>query len=487
MGMLAASIAWPDEALKVGVFGLPRGMGNPTSSTAISEMHTWGAIFDSLTRVDGRAQVLPMLATDWVALDEHTWRFQLREGVSFSNGEPFDARAVVESIEFLLSDEGAGLSVAREIRNIDIVRAISSLEVELTTSEPTLILPALLAGIRIVAPDHWARLGPTGFARDPVGTGPFRVVAWEPAEVTLVAFERSWRAPRLGRLELLEIPDPAARLQGVVSGQLDVALGLSADDIELLEQSGQKAHVSAGGAVTSLTYATTKPGPLQSPLVRKALNYAVDKEAIVSVLFHGLTRPASQPVPHYVHGYNPDLSHYPYDPQRARELLEASGHADGFDLVVEVAPSGPHASPELYGFIRQQLGEIGVRVEVRALPVPQMIRNAISGTFSGSAFSMTFDSKPSLDGQRGISLHSCLRAIPWHCDRSLMPLIEAMISEFDADRREALLKELMRAYHDDPPALYLFESVYIDGLRNRIRDYNPTNGLINYHEIHMAH
>ena len=412
-----------ESALRVGVFSLPRGLGNPHSSTAISEMHTWAALFDSLTKVDGEANVLPALATDWRAVNPTTWHFELRRGVSFSNGERFNAKAVVAVIDYFLSPEGRGLSVARELAAIKKASPISDYLVEIRTHEPTLILPALLAGMRIVAPEHWQQLGSKGFAREPIGTGPFQLVSWSAARVTLVSFKQSWRPPRVDRLELYEIAEPAARLQGLQSGGLDVALAISADDMAQLERTGGKGHASVGGAVTSLSFITVKPGPLRDRRVRRALNYAIDKQAIVDVLFRGLTRATGQPTPHYAHGHNPKLQPYPFDPRAAHNLLAEAGYPDGFKLVAEVAPSGPHTSPELIGFLRQQLADVGVDLEVRALPTAQMIQNAITGNFSGTAFSMTFDAKPYLDGQRSIGMHSCLRTVPWHCDESVMPMI----------------------------------------------------------------
>lgn len=474
-----------DSVLRVGVFGLPRGLGNPHSSTAISEMHTWAALFDSLTRVDSRARVQPALATSWRALDTHTWQFELRQGVEFSNREPFNAEAVLASIDFLLSEAGAGLSVARELAAIQSAAVIDEYLLEIKTHEPTLILPALLAGMRIVAPRQWTRLGPQGFARDPVGTGPFIVKSWSPARVTMTANQTSWRAPRLAAIELYEILEPASRLQGVLSGTLDIALALSADDLDQLQRLGGRGHASAGGGVTSLSFITVKPGPLQNPRVRQALNYAIDKQVVVNVLLGGLTKPAGQPAPSYVHGHNSSVGIYEYDPERARQLLRQAGYPNGFPLVAEVTPSGPHSSTELYGFLAQQLAAVGVRLEVRALPAAKMIRNAITGGFAGSAFSMAFDSKPSLDGQRSVSMHSCLRAVPWHCDKALMPLIEAARTEFDPQHRRQLLQQIMSAYHDDPPAIYLFESVYLDGLHRRVTHYRPENGIINYHEIDL--
>jgi peptide/nickel transport system substrate-binding protein len=475
-----------DDVLRVGVFGLPRGMGNPFSSTAISEMHTWAAIFDGLTRVDGNGRVHPALAVSWHSIDEHTWRFELRRDVRFSNGEPFDAAAVVATVSYLLSDEAAGQSVSREFTAIRSAAALASYTLEIQTHQPTIILPALMAAMRIVAPAQWHRLGPAGFAQEPVGTGPFAVHSWTAARVELTAFKESWRAPQVDRLELYEILDPSARRQGVESRRLDIALALSSDDLSQLERSGAHGHASAGGGVTSLTFITEREGPLQDRRVRQALNYAVDKQSLVDVLLGGLTRPAGQPVPHYAVGFNPEVEPYPYDPQRARTLLAEAGYPGGFEFIAEVVPSGPHSNPAFYAFIAQQLAQVGVDLEVRGIPASQLISKAVNGNFVGSAFAMTFDSKPYLDGQRAISMHSCLRAVPWHCDRQLMPQIEAIQTEFDPARREDLLKEIMRAYHDDPPALYLFEAVYIDGVDRRVRNYSPVNGIINYEQIRLV-
>jgi peptide/nickel transport system substrate-binding protein len=476
--VLLGSPCRAEDVLRVGLFALPRALGNPFSSTAISDMHTWAAIFDSLTRVDDQAKVHPALATGWEAVDEHTWRFQLRGGVRFSNGEPFDAHAVVATIAYLKSEQGAGESVARELAAVAGARVLDSHNVEIRTTQPTIILPALLAGVRIVAPKQWRRLGPAGFASEPVGTGPFAVTAWNAARVDLTAFRDSWRAPATNRLALYEILDPSARRQGVESGRLDLALALTTDDLQQLERGGHRGHISAGGAVTSLTFITVRESPLQDPRVRRALNYAVDKQTLVKVLLGGHTQPAGQPAPHYVTGHNPALKPYAYDPDHARELLTAAGYQAGFKVVAEVVPSGPHANPAFYA-----LAAVGVQLEVRAIPASQLIGKAINGNFAGTAFSMTFDAKPYLDGHRAISMHSCLRAVPWHCDRTVMPLIEAAQVEFDAARRVKLLQEVMRAYHDDPPALYLFEAIYVDGVHRRVGRYNPINGIINYDEI----
>lgn len=475
-----------DSVLRVGVYGFPRTLGNPHGSTADSEMYTWAAIFDGLTFVDDQARVRPALALSWETLDPLTWRFKLRPGVRFSNGEAFDADAVLTTLDYLLSPAAAGNSVAREFTAVESGRRIGSHEVEISTRHPVITLPALLAGMRIVAPAHWARLGPVGFAKDPVGTGPFRVVAWESSRIDLVAFKDAWRAPKLDRLEINQVADSATRLQGVLSGRLDIALVMQPEDGDQLENRGGRLHVTAGGSISGLSFITTKPGPLADVRVRQALNYAVDKATLVEVLLAGHGRPAGQPAPHYGTGFNPEVSAYPYDPAKARALLAAAGYPDGFHFVAEVVPNGGVMSGAVYTFVAQQLRAVGVEMEAQIIPVAQIIIRAVNGTFRGSAFSMEFNVKPTLDAERALAMHSCQRAVPWYCDESTMPLIEAAQREFNAERRVELLQDLMQRYHDAAPMLYLYESVMFDAIGPRVLGYAPVNRRINYHEINVA-
>ena len=145
MLLLLLPMAQADQTLRVGTYALPRALGNPHSSTSISELYTWAAIFDNLTRVDGEGRVQPSLAVSWQALDSLTWRFRLREGVRFSNGEPFDGAAVAATISYITSEGAAGQSVAREFRGVKGARVIDRLTVEISTRVPMLVLPAKLA------------------------------------------------------------------------------------------------------------------------------------------------------------------------------------------------------------------------------------------------------------------------------------------------------------------------------------------------------
>ena len=481
-----ASQANTETILRVGVYGFPVGEGNPFRSTSISETFVYSAMYDGLTQVEDDGSILPMLATSWQADDSLTWRFTLRPDVTFADGTPFNADAVVKVAAYLTSPNAGADSVARELSALKSARAIDPLTVEIKTHVPTLILPALMAGIRIPSPSYVdALMGKTAGAL-PVGTGPFRVTEWSSDRIYLDAHADSWRAPKIQQMEFWKVPERTARLQALTSGTLHLAYGLGAEDIGLLENAGHTYFSGHGGGVFGLSFVNVKEGPIQNQKVRQALNYAVDKQAYIDVLLKGKTRPGSQATPSVAYGFDPELEAYPYDPERARALLAEAGYADGFDLVVEAVVEGSTSGSEVLQFVASQLAAVGVNMETRNIPISELIRKAVNGGFAGAAFSMDFDTMPTLDAMRPLPMHSCLRSVPWYCDPAVVPWIEEAQTTFDEEVRLGALRKILSRYHDNPPMLFLHETVFFDGVNATLHHYAPRARRANYHEVELA-
>ncbi len=483
------------DTLRVGVLGLPAMLGNPYASLNAPTIFTWSAIFEGLTYVNSAGEVLPWLATSWEATSPTTWVFKLREGVTFSNGEPFNADAVINAVDYLVSPEAVTEVVAQMFGALESARAIDDLTVEITTNVPSVLFPREAASLRMVAPEHWRALGPQGFALEPHGTGPFRVTAWEPAVVRMEAFEESWRPSHFKKLEIYAVPEGPQRIQGVISGRLDVVLGTIPDQMAELEAAGHQGISNLGSGIYtfSLILNPEHPafGPKNTPLtdvrVRRALNYAIDRQAYIDVLLGNTTRAPSQPVPSGVFGFNPDLEPYPYDPNLARALLAEAGYPDGFDLVFEVVPgtSIPNGTA-VYQKMAEDLRAIGVNVELKTFPLPQYFNAVHTGDFKGQGFMMDFPTAPQLDALRGMRLHSCLWKTPWLCDEGDQALISAAMAEPDLARREALTQDIMRLYHEQAYLLYLFEKVDYFGVRGGLEGFKAEGLFIQYDKIREA-
>jgi len=473
------------STLRVGVITTPPFLGNPYASLNAPTIFTWSAIFDSLTFVAHDGDARPWLATSWEASSPHTWIFKLREDVLFSNGEKFTSDAVVNAVEYLISTEAQKEVVANMLNSVAGARMIDDYTVEIVTKSPNIMFPREAASLRIVAPEHWRKLGPQKFAQEPHGTGPFIVESWHPSVVRLRAFTDSWRPPHFDRLEILSVPEGQARVQGMLSGQLDIILGGTPDLTARLPAEGHQVIVVPGSGTFSFAFILNPKHPafdernipLTDIRVRQAINYAVDKQAFVDILLDGQTVVPSQPAPRIAFGHDPALQPYPYNPDKARTLLEEAGYADGFPLVIEVLSVGWEA---IYERAASDLRAVGIDVQLLTFTLPQYIRAVHTGDFRGQGFIMDFPTAPQMDPMRGMRLHSCLWKVPWLCIEDDQKLIDATMSEFDLAKRLSMTKRLMRIYRDQAYVLNLYEQVNIYGVRKGLKGFEAEGLFIRY-------
>jgi peptide/nickel transport system substrate-binding protein len=477
------------KTLRVGVLTLPPDKGYPYNSTGIPTIYTYRAIFDGLTYVTEAGQVEPFLATSWEQIDPLTWRFKLREGVTFSNGKPFTAEAVVFAVNYVARPGSEGDAISRELVGLDSAQVEGPYSVLIKTKRIEPLLPASLEQLLIVEPEAFKALGREGFAEAPVATGPFKVVKWDAARVEMDAFKGSWRAPKVDKLEIIALPETSSRVQAIEAGQLDVAVALGYENQVALEAAGARAHVSGTASTLAATFVLTyipKNHPLQDKRVRQALNYAVNKDAYIAALFGGLTKPASQPTTPSGFGYNPDVTPYPYDPERAKKLLAEAGYPNGFSFTNQITNGGGAALAEVYQQVAADLAKVGVTMNLQVISIAQLLRLTQEGSWSSEAFGMNFSAERTTDALRPTRMHSCLRPKPWFCDKAITAKIEQAYNTGDLDARRKLTQEIMQAYHDEASGIWLHEVIMFEGLSKRVRNYRVDNTVIRYDQIELA-
>lgn len=480
-------IPTPQGTLDVGVVGLPPTQGNPFGALGSPSIYTWSAMFDALTLVDSSGQATPALATEWEAVDDTTWHFTLRAGVEFSNGEAFDADSVAATWDYLATEEGATSVVGRELATVADMAAIDPLTVEITTEISDPVLPNRLAAMFVVAPAHWAELGPDGFAADPIGTGPFAVDNWGNSEITLTANTTSWRHPQVEEIVVTALPEPASRVQALESGQVDIAIGVAPDQIEAIEGSGATVDARPASQVMSLTFISNdEDSPFADQRVRQALNYAVDRESIAEALVAGLAKPASQGSTPVANGFDPSLEPIPYDPDRATELLTEAGYEDGFSFVAEVVVGSFPADADIYQAMAENLRQIGVEVELRQIQFPEWLEKFNNGTWEGQAFGLSWNTAPYLDAIRPYNYASCLKDPGFFCDEDQQALIEAAGATFDVDERNGILADLAALTVENPPSLFLIEQVDLNGVGPEVTGFENINRYIPYELITVS-
>ncbi|MDO5641234.1 MAG: ABC transporter substrate-binding protein, partial [Paracoccus sp. (in: a-proteobacteria)] len=300
-------------------------------------------IFDGLTYRGPDMELVPALATGWEELDEGTRiRFTLREGVTFHNGEPFNAEAVKFTFERLLGDEGAQGPQRSNYVAISSVEVIDDYTVDFHLSAPDPVLLIKLAGYgaMIVPPQYLAEHGDAHFNMNPVGTGPFRFVSYEPkVSLNLAAYDGFWGdTAKLSELEYRFITEPATAVAELQAGRVDLVIPptIPVSLIPTIQADPNLEIVSTAGPTVVALRFNTRDGITADPRVRKALIQAVDRETIVTEILGGQAEVIASFQGPLSFGYDPDLKPLPYDPEAAQALLAEAGVAPGSAVQIDI-------------------------------------------------------------------------------------------------------------------------------------------------------
>ena len=248
-------------------------------------------MFDSLYHRDNDMQIIPWLATSLENPDELTWRFHLREGVKFHNGNDFKANDVKFSIERLMEED----SVWNTASFVDRVEVVDDYTVDIITQEPFAAFMTRLVLWHMTDEEYFNEVGEEGFLESPVGTGPYEFVEWVKDErVVLEANEDYWRgAPNIETIIFTPIPENATRLAALEAGDVDIVTEVPP---EYIDQPGEGVEIATvPGTRAFYLGMNVNVEPFDDVRVRQAMNYAVDVDSIIEFVLNGLARPIDNP------------------------------------------------------------------------------------------------------------------------------------------------------------------------------------------------
>lgn len=329
-----------------------------------SERSVSDNIYEMLLERNGQTgEMEPRLAAELPEnIDENTWRFTLREGIEYTNGEPFNADSVVATIEHLLDPDYASEQLGF-YEGISGAEKVDDYTVDIKTEAFDPVLPARMSFMKIAPAEY---LSDPDFATNPVGTGPYKFESRTPGEeVVLVANPDYWDgAPEIDRVVLRTIEDENARLSALKSGEVQLVTNLPPD---FAEEVPQFLHVP-GAENVNVRLNNQEPDAITADVrVRRALNLAIDREAIADELFSGYASPLNcSTIPPAAFGYNPNLTGYPYDPEEAKRLLEEAGVA-GETITFISTPGRWLKGNEVGEFIASEWEAAGLKVDLQFL------------------------------------------------------------------------------------------------------------------------
>jgi len=469
------------QTIRLAIPELPPGLGYPYRVMTMPTLFTISPVFDGLTRIDAEGVVHPWLATSWEQTDPTTWLLTLRDDVVFHNGRPFTADAVVQAVTFLADRFGSGEAVATEMSFLKSASALDDYTVEIHTDYAVPVLHRFLPVLHMVEPEVWKEVSRDEFALNPIGTGPFMVTDFGSTKVSFDAHVKAWRPPQVDALEIYAVPESTSRVQALASRSVDVALGLGPDDRDLVETSGGSFLGWRSEAVRTISFVLTEDSsPLDDKRVRRALNLAVDRQAIIDGLLGGFTVPASQPTTPAAEGYDPALKPIPYDPDQARQLLNAAGHGNGFELIVEAVVDATGVGRSMYQQVANDLRGVGVTMTVVPTTFAHLFDHFERGGWHGNGFGMVYSTEPPVDTIRPLRNNSCQRPAPWYCDIELSKMIEQALVEQDKEKRIALKQHIVRRYREEAPAIFLWPEPRFAGLAPGVTGFSEVHGFISY-------
>lgn len=346
-------------------------------------------VAETLTYLEADYGVKPLLAERWELQEPNTWRFYLRKGVTFHDGQPLNAAAVKTGLFDRVAAAGGGTINAGPESAV----VVDEMTIDFTPTKPNLRVPE-----QIVHPQNAVIAPGSDLTKQAVGTGPFRFVEYLPKERIVVERNADYWGDkaRLERITFRFYPDSSARRLALEAGEIDFAFQVPRDDVEGLKQKGFKIENSPVGAYEAMYANVHSPAPrdiLTDVQVRKAIAMGIDRKKLVNGVLNGLASTDQTYIPPNALGDHADaIEGYEFNPSKAKSLLDAAGwkpgaggirEKDGRPLKLILASGFPSAEVHrpIPTFLQSELKKIGVEIEIVERPDSASFQEVItSGT-----------------------------------------------------------------------------------------------------------
>jgi peptide/nickel transport system substrate-binding protein len=341
-------------------------------------------LFDSLVRKDQNFNLAPDVAERWEVPDPRTYVFHLRRGIHFHDGRSLTSKDVKWTLD-TMRDGSLRTIKGATYKLVDRVETPDDFTVVVHLSEPFApLLWNLSEGALGIVPYGSDK----DFNRNPVGSGPFRFVRFDPdSQVLIERNDQYWgERPRLARIRFAVVPDATTRALELRKGSADIAAAnsLPPDMVRALRREhGVSVQRHPGTSLAYLAFNLRDP-ILKDVRVRQALAYAIDRQTMLHYLFSNSGRLAASVLPPEHWAYNPDVAHYAYDPAKANAVLDAAGYARGKDSVrfhLTMKTSTDETTRLLAAVLQQQLRPAGIALDIRSFEFGTFYSDVTKGSF----------------------------------------------------------------------------------------------------------
>ena len=470
--LAASSVVAQSAPLVFGLSGNPDTL-DPQKTAGTLTFQVDKSFYDTLVEPDQTGKIVPALAQSWsISPDGLTWTFNLRKDVSFQNGQIFTSKDVKATLDRIM-DEKTASPKRSEYAAIKTIRTPDTSTVVLALSQPYAPLLATLASgwsailpSDLIASDH-------NFATEPVGTGPFKFDKWiRDSKITMVRNDKYWikGTPRLARVEFQIIPERAVQVQGLSVGSIDALEFVDPDDLPMLQANPKvtiKKELSSLIMVMAMNCARE---PLNDLRVRQAVNYAIDKRTVLDIAYGG-GRVGSTFLDTGNPYYTDFSSLYPYNPEKARQLLKDAG-VENREFTIAVPQNYP-LHVKAAELMQQMLAKVGMNVKIQLMDWSTWL----SSVYSGGNFDFTvIGHTGKLDPDGTLAGYGAGKYVHWYNATAAAKIKEAaMVSEFSA--RKKLYTDALEIMAKEVPFVYIGTSYRYVGTRSNVFDFRMTPSL----------
>src|SRR5882724_13516635 len=387
-----ADAAPPKDAIVIGLLAEPVTM-DPAQVTDLNSARVTKRIFEGLVAQElGSYKLIPGLARTWdISKDGLTYTFNLRPNVTFHDGTPFNAEAVKFCYERQLNEEGPYYKtgtypyVKGFLGNVQSIEVVNPLTVQIKLKTPLTPFLQYLAhqSLFIYSPEALKKWG-KDIVKHPVGTGPFKLETWEPGvKVVLARNDQYWGgAPKIRQAIYVPIIEAQARLAAIKTGEIDLTMDVPPDSLDDLRRDPNVVVAESNSSAAWYIALNTRHPVLKDRRVRQALNYAVNKDAIIRDILKSTAIVSRGPLsPVYGVCHEESVQKYPFDLEKARALLKDAGYAGGFELtfLVPESGSGMQSPVEMATVIQANLAAVGVKAKIQTLEWGAYLKKFLEG------------------------------------------------------------------------------------------------------------
>ena len=356
------------------------------------------------------------------------------------------------------------------------ITALNDLKVQIVTEEPMADLLDLLVAMPISPKNELKKL-----PHEYVGSGPYKIAEQTRNKAILKAHDEYWgKTPEYREIHWIAESESEKRIETLLSGQADVISGISLQDTKQIEENGEAVVYELKSGLCIIFMCNSQRGPCEDRRVRQALNYALDIDKIIKEIKHGAATPLNGYLTPHHFGYNPEVTAYPYDPEKARSLLAEAGYSDGLKLVFDIPSVMPDEAPLLTQMMVEQFKQVGISVEVKEhkdrAAYAEMVRNKNIND------ACCFDSSPrSTYRVLREKIQSTLRG-PWwqgYENKEVNSLIKQAEATVNDTERQKIYRKIYTIIRDDAPWIFLYRPTRFWVVRSTMKDWKlRTDGLL---------